>query len=308
VANLTDHTLGWIGVGRMGFPMAKRLLDAGCDVSIYNRTRSKAEPLAEAGGKIVDSPKDLADRDIIFTMVSTSDDLVAVTFGENGVFTAEAKPKLLIDCSSISEIASADLRTRAAEIGIDMLASPVSGNGKVVKAGKLTIVTSGPRAAFEMAEPYLNQVGRGVTYVGEGELARMVKICHNLLLGVVTQCLAEITVLAEKGGVARHDTLEFINNSVMGSMFSRYKTPAFVNLDLTPTFTPILLRKDLDLGLKAGENLGVDLPVTSATRDMVQRAIDAGFTDVDFSVLLQEQAKASGLDIQPENIDVDSGL
>ncbi len=308
MANLTDHTVGWIGVGRMGFPMAKRLLDAGCDVSIYNRTRSKAEPLAEAGGKIVDSPKDLADRDIIFTMVSTSDDLVAVTFGENGVFTAEAKPKLLIDCSSISEIASADLRTRAAEIGIDMLASPVSGNGKVVKAGKLTIVTSGPRAAFEMAEPYLNQVGRGVTYVGEGELARMVKICHNLLLGVVTQCLAEITVLAEKGGVARHDTLEFINNSVMGSMFSRYKTPAFVNLDLTPTFTPILLRKDLDLGLKAGENLGVDLPVTSATRDMVQRAIDAGFTDVDFSVLLQEQAKASGLDIQPENIDVDSGL
>jgi len=300
--------VGWIGVGRMGFPMAKRLLDAGCDVSIYNRTRSKAEPLEAAGGKIVDSPKDLADRDIIFTMVSTSDDLVAVTFGENGVFTAEAKPKLLIDCSSISEIASADIRARAAEIGIDMLASPVSGNGKVVKAGKLTIVTSGPRAAFEMAEPFLNQVGRGVTYVGEGELARMVKICHNLLLGVVTQCLAEITVLAEKGGVARHDTLEFINNSVMGSMFSRYKTHSFVNLDLTPTFTPILLRKDLDLGLKAGENLGVELPVTSATRDMVQRAIDAGYTDVDFSVLLQEQAKASGLDIQPENIDVDSGL
>lgn len=308
MANLTDHTVGWIGVGRMGFPMAKRLLDAGCDVSIYNRTRSKAEPLEAAGGKIVDLPKDLADRDIIFTMVSTSDDLVAVTFGENGVFTAEAKPKLLIDCSSISEIASADIRARAAEIGIDMLASPVSGNGKVVKAGKLTIVTSGPRAAFEMAEPFLNQVGRGVTYVGEGELARMVKICHNLLLGVVTQCLAEITVLAEKGGVARHDTLEFINNSVMGSMFSRYKTHSFVNLDLTPTFTPILLRKDLDLGLKAGENLGVELPVTSATRDMVQRAIDAGYTDVDFSVLLQEQAKASGLDIQPENIDVDSGL
>ncbi len=308
MTNLTDHTVGWIGVGRMGYPMAKRLLDAGCDVSIYNRTRSKAEPLAEAGGKIVDSPQDLADRDIIFTMVSTSDDLMAVTFGENGVFTAEAKPKLLIDCSSISEVASADIRKRAAGMGIDMLASPVSGNGKVVKAGKLTIVTSGPRAAFEMAEPFLNQVGRGVTYVGDGELARMVKICHNLLLGVVTQCLAEITVLAETGGVARHDTLDFINNSVMGSMFSRYKTPSFVNLDLTPTFTPILLRKDLDLGLKAGENLGVELPVTSATRDMVQRAIDAGHTDVDFSVLLQEQAKASALDIKPENVDIDTGL
>jgi len=308
VANLTDNTIGWIGVGRMGYPMANRLLDAGCDVSIYNRTRSKAEPLEAAGGKIVDTPKDLADRDIIFSMVSTSDDLVSVTFGENGVLTGETKPKLLIDCSSVSEEASAEVRARAAEIGVDMLASPVSGNGKVVKAGKLTIVTSGPRAAFDIAEPFLNQVGRGVTYVGEGELARMVKICHNLLLGVVTQCLAEITVLAEKGGVARHDTLDFLNNSVMGSMFSRYKTPSFVNLDLTPTFTPILLRKDLDLGLKAGENLGVELPVTQTTRDMVQRAIDAGHTDCDFSVLLHEQAKASGLELESENIDVGTGL
>jgi len=264
--------------------------------------------LAGSASGVVDTPKDLADRDIIFTMVSTSDDLMSVTFGENGVLTGESKPKLLIDCSSVSEEASAEIRARAAEIGVDMLASPVSGNGKVVKAGKLTIVTSGPRAAFDIAEPFLNQVGRGVTYVGEGELARMVKICHNLLLGVVTQCLAEITVLAEKGGVARHDTLDFINNSVMGSMFSQYKTPSFVNLDLTPTFTPILLRKDLDLGLKAGENLGVELPVTQTTRDMVQRSIDAGHTDCDFSVLLHEQAKASGLELVSENVDVGTGL
>jgi len=292
----------------MGFPMAKRLLDAGCDVSIYNRTRSKAEPLAESGGTIVDTPKDLADRDIVFTMVSASEDLLDVTFGENGVLTGNAKPKLIIDCSSVSEEASSDVRARAAAVGVDMLASPVSGNGKVVKAGKLTIVTSGPRAAFDMAEPYLNQVGRGVTYVGEGELARMIKICHNVLLGVYTQCLAEIVVLAEKGGVARQDTLDFINNSVMGSMFSQYKTPSFVNLDLTPTFTPILLRKDLDLGLKAGEELEVPLPVASITRDMVQRSIDAGHTDCDFSILLHEQAKASGLEIESEDANVGTGL
>ncbi|MFL2554992.1 MAG: NAD(P)-dependent oxidoreductase [Candidatus Rariloculaceae bacterium] len=308
MANLIDNTVGWIGAGRMGFPMAKRLLDAGCDVSIYNRTRSKAEPLAESGGTIVDTPKDLADRDIVFTMVSASEDLLDVTFGENGVLTGNAKPKLIIDCSSVSEEASSDVRARAAAVGVDMLASPVSGNGKVVKAGKLTIVTSGPRAAFDMAEPYLNQVGRGVTYVGEGELARMIKICHNVLLGVYTQCLAEIVVLAEKGGVARQDTLDFINNSVMGSMFSQYKTPSFVNLDLTPTFTPILLRKDLDLGLKAGEALEVPLPVASITRDMVQRSIDAGHTDCDFSILLHEQAKASGLEIESEDANVGTGL
>ena len=92
---MKQYTIGWIGVGRMGYPMAKRLLDAGCDVSIYNRTRSKAEPLAEFGGKIVDTPRELGDRDIVFTMVATSDDLLSVSFGENGLFTGESTPKLL---------------------------------------------------------------------------------------------------------------------------------------------------------------------------------------------------------------------
>jgi 3-hydroxyisobutyrate dehydrogenase-like beta-hydroxyacid dehydrogenase len=300
--------VGWIGAGRMGFSMAKRLLDAGADVSIYNRTRSKAEPLTESGGKVVDTPKDLSDRDIVFTMVSASDDLIAVCFGDNGVLTDTTKPKLLIDCSSVSAEASADTRARADKLGVAMLAAPVSGNAKVVKSGKLTIVASGPKASFDQAEPYLQTLGRGVTYVGEGELARMVKICHNLLLGVVTQCLAEIVVLAEKGGVPRHATLDFINNSVMGSMFSQYKTPAFVTLDMTPTFTPELLRKDLDLGLKAGEKLGVPLPVTERTRALVDATVKADYKGMDFGVLLLEQAKKSGLELKPENVKVSTGL
>ena len=308
MADMKQYTIGWIGAGRMGYSMAKRLLDAGCDVSIYNRTRSKAEPLTEYGGKVVDTPRELGDRDIVFSMVSASSDLVSVVFGENGLLTGEHMPKLLIECSSVSEEASAQVRAKAAALGVDMLAAPVSGNAKVVKAGKLTIVTSGPRKAFDIAEPYLDAIGRGVTYVGEGELARMVKICHNLLLGVYTQCLAEITVLAEKGGVSRHDFLDFINDSVMGAMFSRYKTPAFVTLDMTPTFTPELLRKDLDLGLKAGEQLSVPLPVTQLTRDLVQRTLDAGHGGRDFAVLLEEQAKASGLTLAPENVQVSDGL
>ncbi|MBI80129.1 MAG: 6-phosphogluconate dehydrogenase [Gammaproteobacteria bacterium] len=308
MSDLKGYTIGWIGVGRMGFPMAKRLIETGCDVSIYNRTKSKAEPLEKIGAKLVDVPGELSDRDIVFTMVSTSDDLLSVTFGDNGLFTNDSLPKMLVDCSSVSEEASADVRTKLSELGVDMLAAPVSGNGKVVKAGKLTIVASGPKESFDMAEPYLDKIGRGVTYVGEGELARMVKICHNLLLGVYSQCLAEITVLAEKGGVPRHATMDFINNSVMGSMFSQYKTPAFVTLDMTPTFTPALLRKDLDLGLKAGESLGVDLPVTATTREMVQRTIDAGHDHTDFLVLLEEQAKASGLELSPEDAEVSDGL
>src|SRR6185312_15235138 len=114
---------------------------------------------------------------------------------------------------------------------IDYLAAPVSGNAKVIKAGKLTFVVSGPKAAYEKARPYLDMMGMGSSYVGEGELARIAKICHNVMLGVVIQSLAEITLLAEKAGMPRHAFLDFFNKSVMGSTFTRYKAPAFVNLD-----------------------------------------------------------------------------
>src|SRR5690606_8985020 len=130
------------------------------------------------------------------------------------------------------------------------LAAPVSGNPKVVKSGKLTSVVSGPEEAWKTARPDIELFGRKATYVGEGDTARLVKICHNLMLGVVTQSMAEITLLAEAAGVSRYDFLEFLNDSVMGSTFTRYKTPAFVNLDYKPTFTWHLLRKDFELGLQ----------------------------------------------------------
>lgn len=307
-AGMSAHSIGWIGAGRMGFAMAKRLLQAGCKVAVYNRTRSKAEPLTQYGATIVDSPAALADRDIVFTMVSEGADLRDVVIGPQGVLSGKGKPKLLVDCSSVAEADSLAVRERLAQISVPMLAAPVSGNAKVVKAGKLTVVASGPRAAFDIAEPYLRAMGQGVTYVGEGELSRIVKICHNLYLGIVTQALAEVTVLAQKRGVARHDFLEFLNRSIMGSAFARYKMPAFVNLELTPTFTPALLRKDLDLGLSAGRQLGVPLPLTELTRQYVQKTIDAGHEDRDFAVLLLEQAKASGLELKSENAVVNDGL
>jgi 3-hydroxyisobutyrate dehydrogenase-like beta-hydroxyacid dehydrogenase len=306
---MAKHTLGFVGAGgRMGFAMAKRLLAAGHEVSVYNRTRSKVEPLAELGAKVVDSPHELRNCDIVFTTVSASADLIAVCCGPDGLLDDDGSPKLIVDCSSVSEEASSQVRAAAAKLGTQMLAAPVSGNAKVVAAGTLTIVASGPRKAFDVAEPYLQALGAGVTYVGEGELARMVKICHNLLLGVVAQSLAEITVLAEKGGVKRSAFLEFINNSVVGSRFSRYKTPAFVDLDFTPTFTPVLLRKDLDLGLEAAEELGVALPVTKAARGEVDKLVQAGHTDCDFAILIEQTAHAAGMTLTPENVAIDDGL
>lgn len=305
---LSRHRLGWIGTGRMGYAMAVRLLRAGCQMKVYNRTRAKAEPLQALGASIVDSPADLADCDIVFTSVSASADLLSVICGPGGLLTAQRAPQLLVDCSSVSEEASAQARAEAHKRGAQMLAAPVSGNAKVVEAGKLTLVVSGPSGAYKIALPYLEQLGTGVSYVGEGELARIVKICHNLLLGVVTQSLAEITLLAQKAGVQRSALLEFINSSVMGSLFSRYKTPAFVNLDFKPTFTPTLLRKDLDLGLEAGKALAVPMPLVQLTRDIVQQVIDEGDTERDFAVLLLHAAKAAGMELQPEGKVVNDGL
>ena len=293
--------IGWIGTGNMGFPMAARLIKTGFDVAVWNRTRSKAEPLAALGGTVVDELTDLADRDVVFSMVADPATLLAVTVGEGGVLSVDGKaPKVMVDSSTVDVETSKKVRAAAAAKGADFLAAPVSGNGKVVKAGKLSVAASGPRSAYDAVLPMLEALGQGVTYVGEGESARIVKIAHNVLLGVVTQSLAEITVLAEKGGISRHAFLDFINNSVMGSVFTRYKTPAFVNLDFKPTFTPPLLRKDLDLGLAAARELGVPMPVAAATREAVQALIGAGHTQDDFATLLLEVARGAGLELKPE--------
>jgi len=306
---LRKHKLGWIGTGRMGFPMAGRLLENGAEVAVYNRTRAKAEPLVSAGGRLVDSPAALADRDIVFTMVSTSDDLLEVALGPQGVLSRPGRaPRIMVDCSTVSQEASGKVRAAAAAAGCALLAAPVSGNGKVVKAGRLSLVVSGSRAAYDEALPYLEALGEGVSYVGEGELARIVKICHNVFLGVVTQSLAEITVLAEKAGAPRHAFLDFINKSVMGSTFTRYKTPAFVNLDFTPTFTPVLLRKDLDLGLAAARKHDVPMPVAALVREIVQSLIGTGAADRDFATLLELEAKAAQLPLRPEGVPVSDGL
>jgi 3-hydroxyisobutyrate dehydrogenase-like beta-hydroxyacid dehydrogenase len=308
-SHVTDKTVGWVGTGRMGYALAARLLDAGCDVAVYNRTRAKAEPLAALGATIVDAPADLADREIVFTMVAGPADFKEVVVGDAGLLSREgAVPGVVVDGTTVSPEASAEVRTRASRRGTHLLAAPVSGNPKVVDAGKLTMVVSGPRTAYETARPYLDILAAGVTYVGDGERARLVKICHNVMLGVVAQSLAEITVLAEKGGISRADFLTFLNGSVMGSMFTRYKTPAYVNLDFTPTFTPELLLKDFDLGFEAARELDVPMPVAAVTQQIVQAMLGQGYDDIDFAALLELEARASGYELEPENVQVSDGL
>jgi 3-hydroxyisobutyrate dehydrogenase len=303
------HRIGWIGTGRMGFELASRLLNAGVDVWVYNRTRSKAEPLAELGAKVVDSPAELAECDIVFTIVAGPKDVMAVTTGEGGVLSrSDAKPKMVIDVTTIDPGTSATLREQAADLGVAILASPVSGNPKVVKSGGLTVVVSGPEDAYAEARQYIELLGKKVTYVGGADEARLVKICHNLMLGIVAQVMAETSVLVEAAGVSRGDYLEFLNDSVMGSVFTRYKTPAYVNLDYKPTFTWDLLRKDFELGLSAGRELNVPLPVSALVHQIVIDGMGLGYTEQDFAALLTKAAAGAGMELTPENREIDDGL
>jgi 3-hydroxyisobutyrate dehydrogenase len=310
--------IGWIGAGRMGLPMAERLIKAGCDVSIWNRTRAKAEPLAKIGGTLVDHLADLRDVDVLFSIVATGTDVQEVLYGKTGVCSQGGKlPPIVVDCSTIAVEESAAIRDRLKQLGAAFVAAPVSGNAKVIKAGKLSAVTSGPEAACKAVMPLIEIFApRGVSYVGDGELARVCKIAHNVMLGVVIENLIEMTLLTNKMGVPRHAFLAFLNNSVMGSMFTGYKSPALVNCDWTTTFTPELLRKDLDLGLELGRDVDVPLPVTAAAREVLQSHFGAAtlqknpadYLQKDFAALAETMALAAGMKLGSENKNVPTGL
>ena len=310
--------IGWIGTGRMGLPMAELLLKAGYDVTVWNRTAAKAEPLKQHGAKLVRGAADLAGLDVVFSIVSTGKDLEEVYFGPAGVSSGKGRlPAILVDCSTIGVEESAALRRRLAAAGSQLIAAPVSGNARVIRARKLSAVASGPEDGFRRVEPLIGTYApAGVAYVGEGELARVCKIAHNVMLGVVIENLIEITLLTNKMGVPRHAFLAFLNTSVMGSTFTRYKSPALVNLDWTTTFTPELLCKDLDLGLELGREQEVPMPVTAAAREMLQSHIGAArlrpdadkVLGADFAALAETMARAAGMELKSEKEPVPTGL
>jgi 3-hydroxyisobutyrate dehydrogenase len=310
---MTDHPqgqVGWLGTGRMGSMLVRRLLGAGLDVSVYNRTKAKAEPLAADGAKLVDRAADLARARVVFVMVGTSQNLIDALLGPDGLLAGpgEVSPAIVIDLSTVSVEASAAVRAGLAERGTQFLAAPVMGNPRVAAAGKLTFAVSGEPDAAAEARPYLDILGAGASYVGTGEVARTVKLCHNLLLGVVMQSLSEVTILAQKAGVSRQAFLACINDSVMGSMFTRYKSPALVNLDFHATFTSELLRKDFDLGLAAAREHEVPMPVAALVHQIVQGLVGNGFGQEDFATMIKLQAKASGVELLSEDVYVSDGL
>jgi 3-hydroxyisobutyrate dehydrogenase len=305
---LPEDRIGWLGTGRMGLVLVRRLLAADLDVSVYNRTKARAEPLAADGATLVETAADLAAAPVVFVMVGTSADLVDAVLGPAGLMAGAQAPMIVVDLSTVSVEASRHVRQELAARGTELIVAPVMGNPRVASAGRLTFALSGPPAAAAAVARYLDLLGAGASYVGTGEIARIVKLCHNLFLGAVIQSLAEVTVLAEKAGVSRQDFLACVNDSVLGSAFTRYKTPAMVNLDFHASFTSVLLRKDFDLGLATAREHEVPMPVAALVHQLVQSLVCRGYGDQDFASLIELQAQAAGLELTSEHADVSDGL
>jgi 3-hydroxyisobutyrate dehydrogenase-like beta-hydroxyacid dehydrogenase len=304
------RSIGWLGTGRMGAAMAARLIDAGEDVTVWNRTPSKTGPLVARGARAVERITGLGGCDVVFVMVSTPGDLEEVVCGEQGLLSADRagaelpgaelagadrRPVTIVDCSTVSEEASARVRAAVNAAGADFLAAPVSGNPHVVAEGGCCIVASGPAEVFQRVRPYLEEIAKVAVHAGEEEQSRLVKLCHNLYLGMMVQALAEVTSLAEKGGTDRAAFLEFLGGTVVASDWVRKRTDALVRRDWTPTFTTELLRKDFDLGLDAARSLEVPMPVGGLVYQLIQSAIGTGLRHEDFLSLYELQAAGAAL-------------
>lgn len=288
--------LGFVGLGVMGSRMVKRLLDAGHAVSGYNRTKSKAEWLLNTGMKWSDTPRAAAaGADVIFTMVTNTAALQAVTGGPDGLLAGLGPGKIYVDMSTVSPAASRELAARVKAKGAEMLDAPVSGSVSTLEEGKLSFMVGGDRATFERAEPILKAIGPKATYVGGNGLAVSMKIAVNLSLPVQMLAFSEGVLLAEKSGIPREIAVEVLLNSVMASPMVKYRGPFVLKMPDEAWFDVNMMQKDLLLALEMGRALDVPLPTTAVTNEMLTAARAMGLEKKDFAALFEVLCRMSGL-------------
>lgn len=294
-------SIAWLGLGRMGAVMAKRLLDAGFEVGVWNRTPGRDAALVASGATRIAALADAARYDIAYSMVLDDDALDRLHDPDDGLLSGDvARLGVWIDGSTVSPRAAARAAGAARAASVGYVSAPVSGNPGVVAAGRAIFAASGATEDLDRAEPVLAALGRATHRVGDGSEANVVKLATNGLLGIVMQSLAELVVLGEKAGVPRAELLAFINDSAVGSPFSAYKTPALVDLDLTPTFTVEGQRKDLRLALDLAADLEAPMPVLSTTEVAFSRTIASGLgAGMDLAAVVLVAARDAGLDLEP---------
>ena len=289
--------LGFVGLGVMGGRIVKRLLDAGHAVTGYNRTKAKAQWLLDAGMRWADTPRAVAEAtDVTFTMVTDTAALHAVTKESNGLLAGLGTEKIYVDMSTVSPAASRALAAEVAAKGARMLDAPVSGSVSTLEEGKLSIMVGGDRAAFEHVKPILQDIGPKVTYVGGNGQAVLMKIATNLSLAVQMLAFSEGVVLAEKSGIPRETAVEVLLNSVIASPMVRYRGPFVLQMPEEAWFDVAMMQKDMGLALELGKQLGVPLPTTAVTNEMLTAARAMGLARQDFAVIFEVLAHMAGLE------------
>jgi 3-hydroxyisobutyrate dehydrogenase-like beta-hydroxyacid dehydrogenase len=285
-----------VGLGKMGEPIARRLLAAGHDLTVWNRTREKASPLAEQGAHVADRPAEAwQTATLVVTMVADDAALEAVTLGSSGLFSADApEDAVVVDMSTVSPGISARVAEAAAAAGAGYLRAPVSGNPSVVEAGNLTIIVSGDEPVFTRVESTLRDIGPNVFYLGPGEQARVMKLALNILIAGLTELLAEALVLGEAYELDRAKMLEILGASAVGSPYVKYKTAALVADDYSPTFSTHALHKDVSLALATGHAGGVPLPFMGTVQQLLEGCIASGWGEADLTSLVLRLRKEAG--------------
>lgn len=289
--------LGFVGLGVMGGRMVKRLLDAGYSVTGYNRTRSKADWLVAAGMRWADSPRAVAEAaDVIFSMVTNTKALLAVTGGPDGILAGMGAGKVYVDMSTVAPAVSQELAAKVAQTGAHMVDAPVSGSVETLEQGKLSIMVGGDPDVFERIKPILLDIGPRATHVGANGLAVTMKIATNLSLAVQMLAFSEGLLLAEKSGIERRVAVEVLTNSVIASPMVKYRCPFVLGMPEEAWFNVNMMQKDMNLALELGRQVDVPMPTTAITNEFLTAARGMGLAEKDFAILFAVLAQMAGVE------------
>lgn len=280
--------LGFVGLGLMGSRIVKRLLDAGHEVYGYNRTRAKAESLIQAGMHWKNSPKEVAQAaDITLSMVADTAALSSITYGKDGILAGLSAGKIYVDMSTVSPETTRIVARRVTDSGAEMLDAPVSGSVSAVESGTLIIYVGGSKEALEKVRIVFEQLSQKIIYVGATGQAVSMKIAINLNIAPQLISLFEGVLLAERSGIPRAEALDGLLNSVAASTAMKYRAPFILKMPDEVWFSAAMMKKDIQLALDLGKELGVTLKTAELAKEMLTKAIEMGWGDEDFAVLFR---------------------
>ena len=289
--------LGFVGLGVMGGRIAARLLEAGHQVTGYNRTKSKAAWLADRGLRLVDTPREVAEAaEVVFSMVSDTAALQSVTAGEDGILAGLGPGKVYVDMSTVSPRISRELAARVAALGAAMLDGPVSGSVTTLERGQLSIMVGGDAAVLDRVRPLLEAIGPKVIHVGGNGQAVLMKTAINLNLAVQYAAFSEGLLIAEKGGIPRETAVEAMLASVIASPSIAYRAPFVFELPEAAWFDVNMMQKDLLLALETGRAAGVPMPTTAAANELLSACRGLGLEKEDFAAIYYTLARLAGLE------------